>query len=178
MSNPELNCNNTSCNQEKRSCVETQESKQSCQETNTTCCQENKQTCCQEKQTCNQMPTYVDNGPEVPVQEKLLWHMKRMGLATIGAMALLQEESEKVVQKLVEKGENAGKQSRQWAHEMFEKGRTQTRQTVHVIESGFENLEKILGKMNIPTRNDLEELSKKVDALAQKVESLNEKKQS
>ena len=102
--------------------------------------------------------------------------MKRVLLAGMGAAAMAQEEMDTFLKKLVEKGEIAEQDSKKWMKEFMEKGRKQTLDTVHNIEeNSMEGLEKLLGRLNIPTKKDLENLSERVELLAKRVEELAKK---
>lgn len=90
-------------------------------------------------------------------------------LASIGAFALAQEEIEDFVQKLVERGELAEKDGRKLVHEVMVRRKKEAEKAE---DSLTRRVEEILGRMNVPTKTDIDALGEKVAALAQKVDEL------
>ena len=88
---------------------------------------------------------------------------RKVLLAGMGAVALTQEEAEKFVDKLVERGEIAQKDAQKLVREVAEK-------------RGKDELDKrvqdLLDRMNVPTKADIETLSEKIAALTKKVDEL------
>lgn len=121
----------------------------------------------------NQIP----NPNPTPMSDEENWRLqfKKVFLAGLGAVSIAEEEMEKIIHRLVEKGTLAEQEGRKWLKEFMEKYYRQTKDKVHTIESNLENWETILGKMNIPTKAQVEELSKKVEQLSAKVEELSKK---
>ena len=110
------------------------------------------------------------------LQEQWMAQMKRIMLAGMGAVAMAQDEMEAFVKKMVERGQIAEKEGRKWMKEFMEKGRKQTKDTMHSIEdTSMESFEKILNKFNIPTKHDFETLSQRVEKLGERVEELSKK---
>lgn len=101
---------------------------------------------------------------EVEEEERgrLFQLLRKVALASVGAVALSQDELEKFINKLVERGEVAEKDARKLARELSHKGRKTT----------DKRLEEVLHTMDIPTRNDIKALSLKIASLADKVETL------
>lgn len=94
---------------------------------------------------------------------------RRILLASIGAIALAQEEIEDFVDRLVERGELAEKEGKQLMQEIMEK----RKQRATRLEERFnKRVEDVLTRMNIPTKADLEALSEKIAALSRKVDEL------
>jgi len=94
---------------------------------------------------------------------------RKVLLAAVGASALAQEEIEDFVNRLIEKGEVAEKDGRQLIKELLERRRKRAERLEDVWEAGFERL---LSAMNIPTKSDITELSKRVAELGQQIEQL------
>jgi polyhydroxyalkanoate synthesis regulator phasin len=96
---------------------------------------------------------------------ELLESVKRLMLAGIGVPEKLKE----VVDDLVKRGELSESQGaklfKEWT-ERAEKG------TADMSKAVSEAVGKTLEKMNIPTRDDLEDLQKKVKSLEKKVKEL------
>ncbi len=100
----------------------------------------------------------------------------RVLMAGIGAVVLAQEEIEDFVQKLVERGELAEQDGRKLVTDLRDKRKsaqesTQSRvkETGETVDRGMEGL---LGRMNVPTKSDIAELSEKIAALSEKVDAL------
>ncbi len=100
-------------------------------------------------------------------------------LAAIGAVALSKEEIESIVNRLIEKGEIAESDGRELIGDLLERRK---KEEVEVSEEAEkvggvvdQRVESILNRMNIPSKGDVESLSRKIGALSQKVDDLNKK---
>jgi poly(hydroxyalkanoate) granule-associated protein len=94
---------------------------------------------------------------------------RKVLLASIGAVAIAQEEMEDFVDKLIERGEIAEKDGKKLVGEMKEKRKK------HALEMEEEMSQKVretLQRMNIPTRADLEKLTSSIATLSQKIDEL------
>jgi poly(hydroxyalkanoate) granule-associated protein len=99
-----------------------------------------------------------------------LW--RKMLLASIGAMALAQDEVETLVNKLVERGEVAEKDGRKLLKELVEK----RRQRFEGVEDEVnKRVQETLEHLNVPTKADVEALSEKIAALTKKIDELKKK---
>ena len=92
---------------------------------------------------------------------------RKVLLAGMGAVALTQDEAEKFVDKLVERGEIARKDAKKLVREVAEKRSKRGRDELD------KRVQEFLDRMNIPTKSDLEALSAKIAALTEKVDKLN-----
>lgn len=138
------------------------------------------------------MTTRIDQPPnhdvtetiEVPVNEVasntsasatwLVDGLRRMLLASIGAIAMRLDEAEPLIDKLVERGELAQKDGQKLLHSLqsrVQSNRVQVsgEQVGVRIEQG---LEEVLSRLNIPSKRDIEELSAKIAQLTARVEEL------
>ena len=94
-------------------------------------------------------------------------------LAGIGVIALTQEEVEKFVNKLVERGEIAEKDGRNMIKDVLERRKKQAEEVrTDTEEKVDKRLEDMLARMNVPTRDDIDALGKQIAALTRKVEAL------
>jgi poly(hydroxyalkanoate) granule-associated protein len=94
-------------------------------------------------------------------------------LAGIGVIALTQEEVEKFVNKLVERGEIAEKDGRNMIKDILERRKKQAEEVrTDTEEKVDKRLEDMLARMNVPTRDDIDGLSKQIAALTRKVEAM------
>ena len=99
---------------------------------------------------------------------------RKVLLAGIGAMALTQEEIEKFVDKLIERGEIAEKDGRKLIKDVMERRKRKTEEVRSDTEEQLDKrMEEILNRMNIPTKSDIDALSAKITALSKKVDQLN-----
>jgi poly(hydroxyalkanoate) granule-associated protein len=108
--------------------------------------------------------------------------IRKVALASVGAMVVAQEEIEEFVGKLVQKGELAEKDGKTLVKDLMEK-RAQ-RENGSAAPAAFgagaaavtsaidTTVDKVLHKINIPTKTDVEELARKMEALDKKIEEL------
>ncbi len=102
----------------------------------------------------------------------LLGGVRRVLMAGIGAVALAQEEIDDFVGKLIERGEIAEKDGRKLINEIKERQRKTAKSAEDALDS---RIERLLDRMNVPTKNDIQELNQKISMLAEKVDALKEK---
>jgi len=111
------------------------------------------------------------NVEEAPEEERssLLEATRKVLLASMGAVALAQEELENFVNKLVERGEIAERDGKQLVRDVMERRRKETQKAEDELEKRMEDL---LDRMNVPTKSDIEALSAKITTLSKKVDEL------
>jgi polyhydroxyalkanoate synthesis regulator phasin len=109
---------------------------------------------------------------EAPVQEEerkaspLLAPLRKVLLASIGAVAVAQEEAEDLINKLVDRGEIAREEGRKLVDDMMAKRREK-------VQAQFDSrVDAALGRMNVPSKADLKAVEKKLDELNQKLDKL------
>lgn len=102
-------------------------------------------------------------------QAAILESLRRVLLASIGAVALTKDEITEFLEKLVARGEIAEQEARKLIAEITEKRKKRAEEAQQMAA---ERIRKLLDKMDIPTRADLEALSQKVEALARKIEAM------
>jgi poly(hydroxyalkanoate) granule-associated protein len=95
--------------------------------------------------------------------------VRKVLLASIGAVALAQDEIEDFVNKLVERGEIAEKEGKALVKDLMEKRKKQTERAEKEVDDRIEDL---FRRMNVPTKRDIEDLSAKITELTQKVDEL------
>jgi poly(hydroxyalkanoate) granule-associated protein len=111
----------------------------------------------------------VEEAPQAAERNPLFDAARKVLLASIGAVALAQEEVEEFVNRLVERGEIAEKDGKKLIRETMEKRRKQTQKAEEQMDR---RLKDILDRMNVPTKSDIDALSAKITALTKKVEEL------
>jgi poly(hydroxyalkanoate) granule-associated protein len=100
---------------------------------------------------------------------------RRLALAGIGAVAMTFDEAEALVSKLVDRGELAQKDGQQILNEIQQKI-SSVRQTLPApVERIEQRFEEILGRMNIPSKRDIDDLSARIAQLTARVEELKKK---
>lgn len=83
------------------------------------------------------------------------------------------EESETFVNKLIDKGAIAESDGRQLISDMMEKRKSAVEESREKAQSGVDRrIEDVLSRFNVPTKTDLDELSKKIGQLNRKVDNL------
>jgi polyhydroxyalkanoate synthesis regulator phasin len=92
-------------------------------------------------------------------------------LAGIGAVALTQEEVERFVGKLVERGEIAEQDGKRVVSDVMEKRKKEAKKAEGELDKRLEDL---LDRMNVPTKGDIDALSAKITELSKKVDELKE----
>lgn len=99
---------------------------------------------------------------------------RKVLLAGLGAVALAQEEAESFINKLVERGEIAEKDGRQLLKDLMERRKEVAEEMAEEIpERDLDvRIERILHRMNVPSKNDINALSRQITALTQKVDEL------
>jgi poly(hydroxyalkanoate) granule-associated protein len=108
----------------------------------------------------------------VSASPSLVEGLRRLLLASIGAVAMTFDEAESFVNKLVERGELAQKDAEKLLREMrgkLRQGRPQVREVSERVEQG---VEEFLNRLNIPSKRDIEDLSAKIAQLSARVEEL------
>ena len=99
-------------------------------------------------------------------------------LAGIGAVALTQEEVEKFVHKLIDRGAIAEKDGRKLINDVMEKRRRKAEETSVEAEQTYEGrMEDVLARMNIPSKSDIDALSRKITTLTEKVDKLSQQEE-
>mgnify|MGYP005865760693 CR=1 FL=1 len=105
---------------------------------------------------------YQERGSFFEVSRKIL-------LASIGAVALAQDEIEDFVNQLVERGEIAEKEGLKLLGEIRERRKKKIRE---MEARGLKQVEEILGRLNVPTKADIEMLHERIALLTKKVDEL------
>jgi polyhydroxyalkanoate synthesis regulator phasin len=114
------------------------------------------------------MATKAKKAKEVVEKERgsLLEAARKVLLASVGAVALAQDEVEDFVNRLVERGEIAEKDGKKLVGDWMEKRKKVTERELD------KRIEELLHRVNVPTKSDIEALSAKITALTKKVDEL------
>lgn len=96
--------------------------------------------------------------------------------ASIGVLVLGKEELESAIEFLVEKGEVAEQEGREKVSDLLDRGRTDVGKGQDKVEGILDQrIEVVLNTMNIPSKNDIDSLSRKISNLSRKVNALDKK---
>jgi poly(hydroxyalkanoate) granule-associated protein len=120
----------------------------------------------------------IVEAPVEPTDEKVehgsfadLLH--RVLLASIGAVAIAQEEVEDFVNRLIERGEIAEKDGKKVVQDVMAKRKKEAQKASHKAEEEMnKQVEQILERLNVPTKGDIDTLSEKIANLTKKVDEL------
>jgi len=99
----------------------------------------------------------------------LLQSLRKVLLASIGAVALAQDEIEDFVNRLIERGEIAERDGRKLIRDLIEKRKEEAKKVEEKLDK---RIEEVLARMNIATKSDIQALSDKIAALSRKVDRL------
>ena len=123
-------------------------------------------------------------GEEVEVQEEIIEEIgpnpllemtRKILYASIGAVALTQEEVEKFVNKLIERGEIAEKDGRKLIKDIMNKRRKKGEEVQADAKQQVDGrMKDILDRMNIPSKSDIDALNEKITILTEKIDELQE----
>jgi poly(hydroxyalkanoate) granule-associated protein len=112
----------------------------------------------------------------------MLGAARKVLLAGVGAVALTKDEVEDFVGKLVERGEIAQEDGRKLVRDVWARRRTDTEKVGEQVGDQFvkaeavldERVEGILTRLNVPTKTDIDTLSRKISDLSAKVDALKQ----
>ena len=115
--------------------------------------------------------TKAEKAPEVPKEEQITFveAARKVLLATIGAVALAQEEIEVIVNRLIDRGEIAEKDGKKLLHEVMDKRKKETEKAEDEMTRRVEN---VMSRMSVPSKADIDALSEKISALSKKIDEL------
>ncbi len=131
--------------------------------------------------------TAVDVSNEALVQSANLFLVaRRVLLTSLGALAMTIDESADFVNKLVERGEVAESDLNRLMSEYMERSNEREEEAAEgrratVDKAGIalaDSVEVILGRLNVPTRTDIDDLSRKIGQLSDKVLTLKQRSAS
>ena len=110
----------------------------------------------------------VDNTVE-EVHVTLYEASRRVLLASIGAIALAQDEIEDFVEKLVERGEIAEKDGKKLVREVIDKRKKDVSKAEDELNK---RIDEVVIRMDVPTKADIDALGDQINELSVKVDEL------
>lgn len=94
-------------------------------------------------------------------------------LAGLGAFSKAQEEGNRLFETLVVEGEKVEAQTKKVAEEKVEEARHRTSDTWDKLEQLFEDrVSRALSRLGVPTNDDVQQLSKQIEALNESIKEL------
>ena len=122
----------------------------------------------------------LQNILETPVAANIRESANHIWLAGLGAFAKTQEEGEKLFQSLIQEGEAVEKRAKATAEARFEEAKGKVIEFRGKANEQFDRLEElfqervaqVLGRLGVPTQEDIQELSKRVEALNESIMAL------
>ena len=102
-------------------------------------------------------------------QSKLVESLRKVLLASIGAVALAQDEIEDFINRLIERGELAEKEGKNLMNEVVERRKKDGKKAEEEVTT---RVEEALKRLNIPTKSDIDGLSSKIASLSKKIDEL------
>jgi poly(hydroxyalkanoate) granule-associated protein len=117
---------------------------------------------------------------EKNTHDELKDSVHRIWLAGLGALAAAEEEGSKLFSKLVDRGRDVESKGKVEVDKVNEKVRSEVDKAKHKAETAFENwgekfdekLTSALHRLGVPTRDEIHNLTKRVEELNTKVEHL------
>lgn len=106
---------------------------------------------------------------ETPEGNPVLGTFRKMVLASVGAVGVAQDEITHLIDRMVERGEITEKDARKLAADA-QKEFTKRRKSGRTVAE--QELEKLMEKMNIPSKADIEDLNKQVANLTKRIQEL------
>ena len=125
----------------------------------------------------------LKNIVEAPAIANIRESANRIWLAGLGAFAKTQEESEKIFQSMVKEGEKVEKRAKETASARVEEVKGKVIEFRGKANEQFDRLEElfqervaqVLHRLGVPTQDDIQELTKRVEALNESVMALKNK---
>jgi polyhydroxyalkanoate synthesis regulator phasin len=97
----------------------------------------------------------------------MLDFFKRGFLATVGALSISREKIQEMVDQLVERGELTRDEGKQLVDKLIKRGQEERETMGNLVR---QEVQKVVGELDIATRKDLQALNKKLDALLKKLD--------
>ena len=122
-----------------------------------------------------QMIEVIEEKQTVVVNSAHKFVLAGLGFVSVGQDALdgTQDRVVDFFDNLVKRGETLEKDGRKMISDMFNRRKNQAQKATDKAENELEHrLEELLARMNVPTRDDVKELTTKVNALNRKVDEL------
>lgn len=129
----------------------------------------------------------IDVRNEVIVQTANIYIMvRKVLLSSLGAIALTMDEANELLARLVERGEVAEADLQKMINELraqrerseAEVAKTRSELAKKASSTLEDSVETIMTRLNVPNKHDIEDLSRKISHLNEKVSALNRQRKS
>jgi poly(hydroxyalkanoate) granule-associated protein len=128
--------------------------------------------------------TAVDKPGEKQTAHGIMESANLIWLAGLGAFAKAQEEGSKLFESLVKEGETVEARTRKAADDMLEEVKSKVEEVrgkatekLDKLEQAFQDrVARALNRLGVPTNDDIQELSRRVEALNDNIQRLHEKR--
>lgn len=128
------------------------------------------------------MTTTKKETPQDSLQDELSKRGREVWLAGLGAVATVEEEGTKLYDSLVDRGKQFEEQRREALEEATKKAREQSDEALSQLEEASEETQSFLlntvnaalERFGVPTRNEVDRLSEKVETLSEQVDDLSD----
>ncbi len=97
----------------------------------------------------------------------MLDFFERGFLATVGLLSMSRERTQEMVDELVKKGEINRDEGKQLVEKMVRRGEEEQKKLRKLVR---QEVEKVLPEMNVASKEDIQTLNAKLDALLEKLE--------
>lgn len=105
------------------------------------------------------------------LQQEVMDSAHKVWLAGLGALARAEEEGSKLFRQLVERGESLEKEGRRRVDDTVEDARQEVRsRTEGVSEKLDERVTRVLRRLGVPTREEIQSLTERVEELNRRIE--------
>src|SRR5262245_45151994 len=98
--------------------------------------------------------------------------LRKLVLASLGAVAMTRDEVEAFLDKLVERGQLAQKDGEKIVKELRSRVNENRPQVQKVGERVEQGIEEFLNRLNVPSKRDIDDLSTKIAQLSARVDEL------
>lgn len=109
----------------------------------------------------------VENGTDA--MHRVADTARKVLLASVGAVALAQDEAVELFDRLVERGESVEVEGREALKKVRERRAEKAEEAEEEVDR---RIEELLRRMNMPTQSDIHMLNEKITALTKKVDNL------
>lgn len=109
-------------------------------------------------------------------------NIQKVLLAGVGALAIAYDEADKMIKRFVERGEEVQKDSPQIMNGVMDGFRRASQQVQESTESGEVSqkldtiIQNVLYNINVPSRQEVEDLNAKIDQLTEQIATMNKAK--
>ena len=121
---------------------------------------------------------------EKPVVDNVMNAARQIWLAGLGAFAKAEQEGGRLFESLVKEGEEIEARTRKLTGEKVEEVRSKVEEVRSKVSDTWDDLEqmfedrvaRVLNRLGVPTRDDVQELAKRVEELHESVKALTKEK--